>query len=369
MKALWLRITNINWLVILVVTCIATIGFAILYSAADGSIHPWASRQFMRFLSGLAILIVFASIDIRVWLSYSYTLYALSLLLLVVVEIMGSIGMGAQRWVDLYLFTLQPSEIMKITLIMAVARYFHNLRPDEPPTLLALIPPALMVVIPAILVLRQPNLGTMMILVFSGFSVFFVAGMRLWVLITVGLSALVSIPIFWNLLHDYQRSRILTFLDPERDPLGTSYNIIQSKIALGSGGFFGKGWRQGSQSHLSFLPEKHTDFIFSMYSEEFGFFGGLILLILYSLLIFYGYHVSLKSRSPYGRFLGIGLTTLFFLYVFINIAMEIGLLPAVGLPLPLVSYGGTSMITIMMSLGLLMSIEIHRYVRISRTGK
>lgn len=357
------RIKGLDWWVLILLSVIAGIGLLTLYSAADGNFSPWASKQLIRYGAGLTVLLAIALTDLRFWLAKSYILYAVSLFLLIVVEFLGTIGMGAQRWIDLYFFTLQPSEIMKVALIMALARYFHNLQPTDAQRLIPLLPPALMVIIPAILVLRQPDLGTMIILVFAGLSIFFVAGMRLWIIITGIASASAAVPILWNFLHDYQKKRVITFLNPENDPLGSGYHILQSKIALGSGGFFGKGFKLGSQSHLNFLPEKHTDFIFAMFCEEFGVMGGYALILLYSILIFYGYSLSLKSRSAYGKFLGIGLTTLFFLYVFVNMAMVTGLLPVVGIPLPLLSYGGTAMITIMMTLGLLMSVAVHRHVR------
>ncbi|ARN85094.1 rod shape-determining protein RodA [Candidatus Nucleicultrix amoebiphila] len=363
------RLSKINWFILIILSLIASIGLVTLYSAADGHFSPWASKQLLRFIAGLGVLVVLGVVDIRFWLAQSYTLYFISLFLLIVVELMGHVGKGGQRWIDLYIFTLQPSEIMKISLLMALARYFHNSQPDDMKRLLFLIPPALMILVPAVLVLRQPDLGTMILLVAAGFSIFFVAGLRLWIMVTGGILGLSALPIMWNFLHDYQKDRVLTFLDPERDPLKTGYHILQSKIALGSGGFLGKGFREGSQSHLNFLPEKQTDFIFAMFCEEFGVLGGSFLLSLYIILIIYGYNVSLKSHSPYGRFLGLGLTTLFFLYAFVNTAMVTGLLPVVGIPLPLVSYGGTAMITLMMGLGLLMSIEIHRHVRVSRTSK
>lgn len=357
------RLKRLDWWVLLLLSTIASIGLFTLYSAADGHFSPWASRQLMRYCVGICILLSIALTDLRFWLSKSYILYAISLFLLIVVEFLGTIGMGAQRWIDLYFFTLQPSEIMKVTLIMALARYFHNIRLEDAQRLTPLLLPTLMIAVPAILVLRQPDLGTMIILVFAGLSIFFVAGMRLWIILASLMSTVAAVPILWNLLHDYQKKRVLTFLNPENDPLDSGYHILQSKIALGSGGFFGKGYKLGSQSHLNFLPEKQTDFIFAMYCEEFGILGGYVLILLYSCLVYYGYALSLKSRSAYGRFLGIGLTTLFFLYVFINMAMVTGLLPVVGIPLPLLSYGGTAMITIMMTLGLLMSVAVHRHAR------
>ena len=361
------KICEINGTVLLILTSIACIGFVVLYSAAGQNLTPWAEKQMLRFIVGLIILIAMASTDIRLWITLSYPLYFMALLLLIGVEIMGKIGMGAQRWIDLYIFPLQPSEIMKITLLMALARYFHLLNPKDIGKLKSLIIPLWFILLPAILVMRQPDLGTTILLVGAGFTIFFVAGVRLWLVISVFIGLVISIPVGWNFLHNYQQERVLTFLDPERDPLGAGYHILQSKIALGSGGFWGKGFGGGSQSHLNFLPEKQTDFIFAMLCEEFGAFGGLLLIFLYLLLIIYGLKITMQSRNFYGRYLGIGLTTLFFLYVFVNMAMVMGLLPVVGIPLPLVSYGGTAMLTVMMSFGLLMSIEIHRDHRIGRT--
>ena len=360
------KFSELNGSVIIILTAIACIGFIVLYSAAGQSLTPWAEKQMVRYGVGLIILMAMASTDIRLWITLSYPLYFLSLLLLIGVEIMGKIGMGAQRWIDLYVFPLQPSEIMKITLLMALARYFHLLNPKDIGKLRSLILPLGFVLLPAILVIRQPDLGTTILLMGAGLTIFFVAGIRLWLVITTLGGIIISLPVGWNFLHNYQKERVLTFLDPERDPLGAGYHILQSKIALGSGGFWGKGFGGGSQSHLNFLPEKQTDFIFAMLCEEFGACGGLLLMVLYLTLLVYGLRVSLQSRNLYGRFLGVGLTMLFFLYVFVNIAMVMGLLPVVGIPLPLVSYGGTAMLTVMMGFGLLMSIEIHREHRIGR---
>ncbi len=359
---------KIHWRVIFIMTVIAGIGFAVLYSAAGGSIDPWAKKQMLRYTCGMVILLFMALTDLRLWMALSYPLYFIALLLLIGVEIMGKIGMGAQRWIDLYIFPLQPSEIMKITLLMALARYFHLLPFKEIFKIKSLAIPLLLVAFPAVLVLRQPDLGTTVLLFGAGFAIFFVAGIPLWIVLSTVAMGAISGPILWNFLHTYQKERVLTFLEPKRDPLGAGYHILQSKIALGSGGFFGKGFGGGSQSHLNFLPEKQTDFIFAMLCEEFGVAGGILLMLLYALLIIYGFRVALRSRSVYGRLLGIGLTVLFFLYVFVNIAMVMGLLPVVGIPLPLVSYGGTAMMTVMMGFGLLMAIDIHHDHRLGRAG-
>ncbi|MEQ5774967.1 rod shape-determining protein RodA [Thalassospira sp. NFXS8] len=362
------RLLLMNWTLVLLLSILSGIGFAMLYSAANGSLQPWAERQMMRFAAGLTLMILIALTDIRIWLRMSYAAYVISLILLVGVEIKGDIGMGAQRWINLGFFQLQPSELMKISLVLSLARYFHGLTIEETGRIPLLIPPLLMVLAPAALVLRQPDLGTALLLVAGGGVIFWLAGVRMWKFALVLGGALAAIPIGWQFLRDYQKNRVLTFLNPENDPLGAGYHITQSKIALGSGGLFGKGFMLGSQSHLNFLPEKQTDFIFTMLGEEFGLVGGIALLLLYTLVIVYGYVIALRCANQFGRLVAIGVTTTFFLYVFINIAMVMGLIPVVGVPLPLVSYGGTVMMTILVSFGLLMSISIHRDVRISRQG-
>jgi rod shape determining protein RodA len=288
------------------------------------------------------------------------------LVLLVIVDFVGIIGMGAQRWIDLGVINLQPSEVMKIALVLALARYFHGLGADDLGRPWKLLVPTLMIVIPVGLVIKQPDLGTAMMLLVGGAAVLFAAGVRLWMFAVVILGGLAVVPVAWEFLHDYQRRRILTFLDPESDPLGSGYHILQSKIALGSGGLFGKGFMQGTQSHLNFLPEKQTDFIFTMLAEEFGLIGSFGMLTLYALILGYCFGIALTARNQFGRLLAIGITTTFFLYVFINMAMVMGLLPVVGVPLPLVSYGGTAIVSLMLGFGLVMSVHVHRRVTIGR---
>ena len=359
---------QINWGLILLVTATAAIGVAMLYSAANGSWNPWATPQIVRYAVGLVILITVALVDIRFWWRYSYLLYAALLVLLVAVEIVGSIGMGAQRWINLGIIKLQPSELMKVGLALALARYFHGVSTEDVRRIHYLFVPLLLIGLPSALVLKQPDLGTALFLIMIGGAVFFVAGVRLWKFGVVLAATGAAVPIVWSTLRSYQQKRILTFLDPESDPLGAGYHILQSKIALGSGGLFGKGFMQGSQSHLNFLPEKQTDFIFTMMAEEFGMVGGLVLLGLYILIMIYGFAIGLRSRSHFGRLLALGLTSMLFLYVFINIAMVMGLIPVVGVPLPLISYGGTAMLTLMIGIGFLINVYVHRDVTISRTG-
>ncbi|MEH6630383.1 MAG: rod shape-determining protein RodA [Halopseudomonas aestusnigri] len=362
------KIWQLNWGMIVLICLIAAIGLGMLYSAANGNFDPWASRQAIRFGVGLVVMLVVALVDIRIWFRFSYLFYIGALLLLVGVEVMGSIGMGAQRWIDLKFIQLQPSELMKVAIIFALARYFHGVSQEDIGRITFLFIPLVMVLAPSVLVLRQPDLGTTGMLVMASGAVFFCAGVRLWKFALVLAAGLAAIPIGWQFLHGYQKNRVLIFLNPEQDPLGTGYHIHQSKIAFGSGGVFGKGFLQGSQSHLNFLPEKQTDFIFTMLAEEFGMVGGLVLLGLYILLMVYGLAISLRSRNQFGRLLAIGLTFNLFLYVFINIAMIMGLVPVVGVPLPLISYGGTVMLTVMMGLGLVMSVWLHRDIKISRHG-
>lgn len=361
------KLLHMHWPFITLMSLIAVIGFAMLYSAAGGDLDPWASRQMVRFGIGLLGMIVVALTDIRLWLRYAYAFYFLVLALLVAVELAGFVGMGAQRWISFGIFNVQPSELMKVALVLALARYFHGGSIEDVGRPMFLVLPAVMLAVPAVLILRQPDLGTTLMLGLAGMGMFFAAGVRMWKFAMVGILALISAPVAWfSLLRDYQKQRILTFLNPESDTLGSGYHIIQSKIALGSGGMFGKGFMQGTQSHLNFLPEKQTDFIFTMLAEEFGLVGGLTLLGLYVLLLAYGLVISMSSRSHFGRLVGIGVTTTFFLYIFINIAMVIGLIPVVGVPLPLVSYGGTALLTILFGFGLLMCVHIHRDMSIGR---
>jgi len=329
---------------------------------------PWASRQMVRFGVGVVLMLVIAVIDIRFWLKVSYALYGISLILLATVEVMGSVGMGAQRWLDLTIIQLQPSETMKIALVIALARYFHGLEADDAGRARYLIVPLILITAPMALVLRQPDLGTAGVLGLIGITMLWLAGARVWQFMLVGGAAIAAVPIGWQFLHGYQKQRLLTFLNPENDPLGAGYHIMQSKIALGSGGMFGKGFLSGTQSHLNFLPEKQTDFIFTMLAEEFGLIGGTGLVALYALLIGYCIYIAFRCRSQFARLLAMGLVANFFLYVFINIAMVMGLVPVVGVPLPLISHGGTAMLTVLIGFGLVMSCWLHRDTYINRRG-
>jgi len=351
---------------LLLLTIIAGIGFAMLYSAGNGNWDPWASRQMVRYGIGFAGLLIVALIDIRFWIRYAYFFYLGALILLGVVEGMGAIGMGARRWIDLGIIQLQPSEVMKIALILALARYFHAVPLDEIGRIRVVLFPLLLLVMPVVLVLRQPDLGTAIVMVLITGVVIFAAGIRIWKFALAAGVALAAIPIAWPMLHEYQRQRVLTFIDPSRDPLGAGYHITQSKIALGSGGTVGRGFMQGTQSHLSFLPERHTDFIFTMLAEEFGLVGSLGLLAIYAIIILYAIAIAVQSKNQFGRLLVIGVIATFSIYTTINVAMVTGLVPVVGVPLPFVSYGGTSLLTLMAGFGLIICVNVHRDTQIRR---
>jgi len=365
------KLREFNWGLLLVICCVAAIGLAMLYSAAKGSWDPWAVRQGWRFLACIAVLFIVAMTDARLWLRFAYHIYAICLGLLIAVELAGTIGGGSQRWLLIGNFNLQPSEVMKIGIVLALARYFQGQSYEDLGNPLNLIVPVLMVLAPTVLVMKQPDLGTAMILMAVGGGMFLMAGVRWWKFGVVSVLGLVGIVLGWfyglDLLKPYQKERILTFFDPERDPTGAGYHIIQSKIAVGSGGLTGKGFMEGSQSQLDYLPEKQTDFIFTMLAEEQGLLGGLTVIGLYLVMLIYGYAIALSARSQFGRLLAVGVTINFFLYMFINMAMVMGLMPVVGVPLPLISYGGTALLTVMVGFGLLISVSIHREMRVGKS--
>lgn len=363
------KLSHMNWPLVVLLMAIAAVGFAMLYSAGSGSAEPWAMRHLVRFGVTLIIMLLLALVDLRFWFHQAYTIYAVILVLLAAVDLIGMIGMGAQRWLDFGVFIIQPSELMKLAAILALARYFHTLPLEELRNRpLSLAVPLILVLVPVALVIKQPDLGTAIMILFGSAAMMFLAGVRWWKFAAVIVAGLGMLPLAWQFLHDYQRDRVLTFLDPERDPLGRGYHILQSKIALGAGGVFGKGYLQGSQSHLNFLPEKQTDFVFTMLGEEMGLVGGLGLIFLYVLVIGYGYLIALRCRHHFGRLLALGVSTTFFLYMFVNMAMVTGLIPVVGVPLPLVSYGGTAMLTVMLGFGLVLSVGIHKDIYMGRRG-
>lgn len=364
------KLIEINWGFVLLITVIATIGFAMLYSIAGGSFAPWSGPQIVRFLIGLGLLVGAAMVDIRRWMMIAYPAYAIAFVLIVATTIAGHVGLGAQRWIQLGPLQIQPSEFMKIALVLALARYLHGLSVEEVSKPLTLAIPLAMIGAPAALVLMEPNLGTATILVADGCSLLFLAGLSWWWIVpaVVAVAGAVPAALQFHLLHGYQMRRINTLLNPASDALGAGWNISQAEIAMGSGGFAGKGFEQGSQSRLNFLPEKETDFIFTTLGEEFGFVGTIGLLVLFAIVIGYGVRIAMASRSQFGRLLAMGITLNFFFYIMINAAMVMGLIPVVGIPMPLLSYGGTAMLSVMFGFGLLMSVHVHRQVEIPRAG-
>ena len=356
--ARFIQRAHIDLPLLVTVLLLCGLGLVVLYSAG-GQDPGLIQRQAVRLAAGLVMLLVLAQVPpylLRMWTPW---IFLLGMLLLLAVLGLGVMGKGAQRWLSLGPVRFQPSEMMKIAVPMMIAWYLaEQPLPPRPRRLLAAV---LMIAVPAVLIARQPDLGTALLIAASGFFVLYLAGLSLRLMVA---GALAAIPAGWALwtfgMHDYQRRRVLTFLDPERDPLGAGYHIIQSKIALGSGGVYGKGWLNGTQSHLEFLPERSTDFIFAVYAEEFGLLGALLLLALYIALILRGLYITNQAQDTFTRLLAGSLTLTFFVYVFVNTGMVSGLLPVVGVPLPLVSYGGTSMVTLMAGFGILMSIHTHR---------
>jgi len=339
----------------LIILC--ALGIVVLYSAG-GEQSSLIYRQAGRIGIAFTLMFIFAQIPPAQLERWSIWIYFAGILLLVIVHFAGDIGKGAQRWLDLRLFRFQPSELMKLAVPMVLAWFFAER--SLPPTMSRIIIASFMIVIPVVLIGKQPDLGTAFLVAIAGFSVLFIAGIS-WKIIAGFASIMtLSTPILWYFMHDYQRQRVLTFLNPEQDPLGAGYHIIQSKIAIGSGGIYGKGWLNGTQSHLEFLPERSTDFIFSVFCEEFGFMGVVLLLIVYMFIIVRGLYIAMNSQHTFGRLLGSGLILTFFVYIFVNMGMVTGQLPVVGVPLPLISHGGTSMVTIMIGFGALMAIQSHR---------
>ena len=361
------KVLYLNLPLILLLTAVAGVGFMMLYSVAGGSFSPWAEPQIKRYVLGLGLMLFVAMVPIWFWRSVSGAAYLVTILLLVLVEFMGSVGMGAQRWIDLGFMRLQPSELMKITLVMALAGYYDWLPARRTSHPLWVLIPVILILLPTALVLRQPDLGTSILLITGGAIVMFVAGVHWgYFAVVAGLVAGMVVAVFqsrgtgWQLLKNYQYRRIDTFLDPSMDPLGAGYHITQSKIALGSGGWTGRGFMQGTQSRLNFLPEKQTDFIFTTLAEEFGFVGAVSLLSLYLLIVMFCVASALMNRDRYSSLLTLGITGAFFLFFAVNMAMVMGLAPVVGVPLPLVSYGGSAMLVLMLAFGLVQSAHVHR---------
>lgn len=363
------KVGQIDWVFCFLVCLIAGIGGMMLYSIANSHWEPWAAKHLIRFGLCLALMLGLCLVDIRVWFASAYPVYALAFILLMAVPVVGEVSLGARRWLNLHVVRIQPSEIMKIGLVLALARYYHGLTAAEAKWSWKLVIPALMILLPVGLVAKQPDLGTAILLALTGAAVMILAGLDMRVVSAGALAALVAVPPFvMFVMHGYQRDRILTFLHPEQDPSGAGYHILQSEIALGSGGLLGKGFGLGSQSQLDFLPEKHTDFIFATVAEEFGFLGCFCVLALFCAVILIALRTASLSHSHFGRLAASGVVATFALYVFLNAAMVMGLAPVVGIPMPLLSFGGTVMITVMIGFGLVQSVRIHRYTEVS-SGK
>jgi rod shape determining protein RodA len=361
------KILFLNWPLTLLLTAVASFGFLMLYSVAGGSMTPWAEPQMKRFVLGMSVMLFIAMVPIWLWRNLSVVAYLGSLALLLAVEFFGAVGMGAQRWIDLGFMRLQPSELAKITLVMVLAAYYDTLPMNKTSRPLWVMIPVLLIVVPTFLVLRQPDLGTSLLLMIGGGTVMFLAGVH-WAyfaaVITTGVATVAAVfksrGTDWQLIKDYQFRRIDTFLDPSNDPLGAGYHITQAKIALGSGGWTGRGYMQGTQSRLNFLPEKHTDFIFTTLAEEFGFVGAFSLLALYALIIIFCVTSALANKDRFASILTLGIAVTFFLFFAVNMSMVMGLAPVVGVPLPLVSYGGSAMLVLLAGFGLVQSAHVHR---------
>jgi rod shape determining protein RodA len=353
----WAReLALLPWSIVLVLTGLAGFGVVVLYSAAGGNLEPWALKHGVRFAILLGLAMAIALIRPERWLQHAWTIYGVVLAGLIGVELVGGIRGGSQRWLDIGIMEVQPSEFMKLAILLALARYYQHLPKGYETRPQGLFPALALIAMPAALVMLQPDLGTAMAIVFGGLAVMFAAGVRLW-LFGAGLAAAAAAaPIAWTMLHDYQRKRVLIFLDPASDPRGAGYHITQSKIAIGSGGITGKGYLAGTQSHLDYLPELQTDFVFATMAEEWGLLGGLGVLVGFGLVLGWGLRVALRGRGNFERLMALGLTATLFFYLAINLMMVMGLAPVVGVPLPLISYGGSAMMTVMILIGLLMGI-------------
>ncbi|MBS0333165.1 MAG: rod shape-determining protein RodA [Proteobacteria bacterium] len=363
------KLGEIDWIFCLTVTLIAGAGAVMQFSIAGSSWMPWAAPHLARYALFFAIMIVLSVVDLRVWFALAYPIYGVAFLLLLAVPVLGHHALGAKRWLQFGPIGIQPSEIMKIGMVLALARFYHGLSGKSAQLSWWLIVPALLILAPVALVAKQPDLGTAILMLLTGAIVVILAGLS-WRIIAAGVlgAALLVPPVVMFALHGYQKQRLTTFMHPEDDPSGAGYHILQSKIALGSGGLLGKGYGLGSQSQLNFLPEKQTDFIFATLAEEFGFVGCVSILVLYAAVIFMALRTAYLSHSHFGRLAAAGVTATFALYVLINGSMVMGLAPVVGVPMPLLSYGGTVMLTVMVGFGLVMAVRVHRYSEVT-SGK
>ncbi len=361
---------QIDWRLVALLIVVASVGGAMLFSIAGGSWRPWAFNHMLRFGVLLVAMLVLALIHLKWWFRIAYPLYAVLLVAVLLIEFtpLGYTAGGAKNWLDLGFIRLQPAEFMKLGLILALARWYHNHTAEQARLSWHLLIPAGMIAVPFLLIAKQPDLGSAMLLGLTGAAIMFIAGLS-WKIIAAGIAGAVAVipPFVMFVMHDYQRNRVLTFLDPESDPSGTGYNIIQSKIALGSGGVLGKGYGLGSQSQLEFLPERHTDFIFSAVSEEFGFVGSVTVLACYVGIILIALRIASLSHSHFGRIGAAGIAATFATFVLINGAMVMGMAPVVGVPMPLLSYGGSSMMTVMIGFGLVLATRVHRYAELPKS--
>ena len=353
------KLKAVDYFLIIIVAIIGSISVFSIYSTESGNFSFYTKNHLTRFIIFFSMFLVLSFVRVSFWYRQAYIFYILGTLLLLLVIFFGISASGSKRWINLFIMNLQPSELMKIAIIVCFARYYHRIQSSDIQSYKYLLQPIILLLIPCYLVITQPDLGTAILIAGSGLAIIWLAGLNLKYFIYSGLILLVSLPFVISILKPYQKSRILTFFNPDRDPLGAGYQIIQSKIAIGSGGLLGKGFLQGTQSYLEFLPEKHTDFIFTLFSEEFGFVGSMVLILLYVLLIYRIIRIGFSSRSFFAKLYCFGFASALFLYIFVNIAMVVGLLPIVGAPLPIMSYGGSSMLSIMLGLGIVMSCKIY----------
>tara|TARA_B100000579_G_scaffold354942_1_gene310126 strand:+ start:510 stop:1634 length:1125 start_codon:yes stop_codon:yes gene_type:complete len=359
------RLLSIDYFLIFLVLIIGAISVFAIHSTEGGEFSYYTKNHLIRLVSFFVMFLFLSFVKINFWYQKAYIFYFICLLLLIIVLFFGITASGSKRWISLYFLNLQPSELMKISIILCFARYYHRMQSMDIQSYRFLLIPIILLIIPCYLVITQPDLGTSILIAGSGIIVIWIAGLNIKYFVYSILLLLVSFPFLVSVLKPYQKSRILTFFNPDRDPLGAGYQIIQSKIAIGSGGLYGKGFLKGTQSYLEFLPEKHTDFIFTLFSEEFGFIGSIVLLILYMILIYRIIRIGFLCRSFFSRLYCFGFASAFFLYVFVNVAMVLGLLPIVGAPLPIMSYGGSSMLSIMLGLSIVMSCKIYNQEQIS----
>ena len=363
--SLFEKLKSVDYFLILIIILIGAISVFAIYSTERGEFSFYTKNHLLRLLVFFGMFLVLSFVRITFWYKNAYFFYAVCVSLLFITLFFGLMASGSRRWLDLYFLNLQPSEIMKIAIIVCFARYYHRIQTAEIQNYKFILVPLILLLIPCYLVLQQPDLGTSILIAGTGVIIIWLAGLNIKYFVYSALLLIVSLPFAVSLLKPYQKSRILTFFNPDRDPLGAGYQIIQSKIAIGSGGFFGKGFLKGTQSYLEFLPEKHTDFIFTLFSEEFGFIGSIILLLLYILLIYRIISIGFYSKSFFSKLFCFGFASAIFLYIFVNISMVLGLLPIVGAPLPIMSYGGSSMLSIMLGLSIVMSCKIYSQDQIS----